>query len=62
MSPMSSSTARSPPSTAPAGAQRARPDAFLDDDAIAEAYWQLHAQPRSAWTLEMDLRPWVEKF
>ena len=38
------------------------PDALLDDDAIAEAYWQLHAQPRSAWTLEMDLRPWVEKF
>jgi len=38
------------------------PDAFLGDDAIAEAYWQLHAQPRSAWTLEMDLRPWVEKF
>src|SRR5215475_914645 len=38
------------------------PDALLDDDAIAEAYWQLHLQPRSAWTLEMDLRPWVEKF
>jgi len=38
------------------------PDALLDDDAIAEAYWQLHRQPRSAWTLEMDLRPWVEKF
>jgi NAD(P)-dependent dehydrogenase (short-subunit alcohol dehydrogenase family) len=38
------------------------PDAFLHDDAIAEAYWQLHTQPRSAWTLEMDLRPWVEKF
>jgi len=38
------------------------PDALLDDDAIAEAYWQLHQQPRSAWTLEMDLRPWVEKF
>jgi len=38
------------------------PDALLDDDAIAEAYWQLHLQPRSAWTLETDLRPWVEKF
>jgi len=38
------------------------PDALLDDDAIAETYWQLHLQPRSAWTLETDLRPWVEKF
>jgi NAD(P)-dependent dehydrogenase (short-subunit alcohol dehydrogenase family) len=38
------------------------PDAMLNDDAIAEAYWQLHNQPRNAWTLEMDLRPWVEKF
>jgi NAD(P)-dependent dehydrogenase (short-subunit alcohol dehydrogenase family) len=38
------------------------PDAFLDDEAIAEVYWQLHAQPRSTWTLELDLRPWVEKF
>ena len=38
------------------------PDALLDDNAIAEAYWQLHQQPRSAWTQEMDLRPWVEKF
>lgn len=38
------------------------PDAMLNDDAIAEMYWQLHSQPRNAWTLEMDLRPWVEKF
>jgi NAD(P)-dependent dehydrogenase (short-subunit alcohol dehydrogenase family) len=38
------------------------PDAMLNDDAIAEAYWHLHNQPRNAWTLEMDLRPWVEKF
>jgi len=37
-------------------------DAVLEPDAIAEAYWQLHCQPRSAWTLELDLRPWVEKF
>jgi hypothetical protein len=34
----------------------------LSIDAIAEAYWQLHLQHRSAWTLEQDLRPWVEKF
>jgi NAD(P)-dependent dehydrogenase (short-subunit alcohol dehydrogenase family) len=38
------------------------PDALLDPDAIAEAYWQLHQQPRSAWAFELDLRPWVEKF
>ena len=35
---------------------------MLHPDAIAEAYYQLHLQPRSAWTQEMDLRPWVEKF
>ena len=29
---------------------------------IAEAYWSLYRQPRSAWTLEADLRTWVEKF
>ena len=38
------------------------PDGLLDPAAIAETYWQLHVQPRSAWTLELDLRPWVEKF
>lgn len=37
-------------------------DALLDPNAIAEAYYQLHRQHRSAWTLELDLRPWVEKF
>lgn len=35
-------------------------DGILDPEAIAEAYWQLHRQPRSAWTHEMDLRPWME--
>jgi NAD(P)-dependent dehydrogenase (short-subunit alcohol dehydrogenase family) len=38
------------------------PDSLLKPDAIAEMYYQLHAQPRSAWTLELDLRPWSEKF
>ena len=38
----------------------AGPDAILNPDHIAEAYWQLHRQPRSAWTFEMDLRPWKE--
>lgn len=37
-------------------------DAVLSPAAIAEAYYQLHLQPPSAWTLELDLRPYVEKF
>ncbi len=37
-------------------------DGMLDIDAIAEAYWMLHHQHRSAWTLELDLRPWAETF
>jgi len=37
-------------------------DAVLDPDAIAETYYQLHLQPPSAWSLELDLRPYVEKF
>lgn len=35
---------------------------ILEPDAIAEAYWQLHLQPRTAWTHELDLRPWIEPF
>ncbi len=34
----------------------------LDPDAIAENYWQLHRQQRSAWTHELDLRPWMERW
>ena len=37
-------------------------DAVLDPAAIAEAAYQIHLQPRSAWTQELDLRPWVERF
>jgi NAD(P)-dependent dehydrogenase (short-subunit alcohol dehydrogenase family) len=37
-------------------------DGALEPDAIAEAYWQLHRQPRSAWTHELDLRPFKEEF
>jgi NAD(P)-dependent dehydrogenase (short-subunit alcohol dehydrogenase family) len=33
---------------------------LLDPEAIAENYWQLHRQARSAWTHELDLRPWME--
>ena len=35
---------------------------MLQPDDIAEAYWMLHRQPRSAWTLELDLRPDRESF
>ncbi|WP_435177103.1 SDR family NAD(P)-dependent oxidoreductase [Halorussus sp. AFM4] len=35
---------------------------FLDPDAVAESYWHLVEQDRSAWTLELDLRPHVEEF
>ena len=35
---------------------------LLSPDAIAETYWQLQAQHRTAWTLELDLRPSVESF
>jgi NAD(P)-dependent dehydrogenase (short-subunit alcohol dehydrogenase family) len=38
------------------------PDGMLNIDAIAEAYLVLHRQHRSAWTLELDVRPWVESF
>ena len=39
-----------------------RPDALLDPDAIAQSYLQVLQQPRSAWSQEVELRPWVEKF
>ena len=35
---------------------------LLEVDAIAESYWQIHLQPRSAWCHEMDLRPFKESF
>lgn len=37
-------------------------DGALNPEAIADAFWQLHAQPRSAWTHELDLRPAAEPF
>jgi NAD(P)-dependent dehydrogenase (short-subunit alcohol dehydrogenase family) len=39
-----------------------RPDSMLDPDAIALSYWNVLQQPRSAWTWELEVRPWVEKF
>ena len=42
----------------------ARKDAggILSPDHIADMYWMLHRQPRDAWTHELDLRPWIEKW
>lgn len=39
-----------------------RPDSMLDPDAIALNYWNVLQQPRSAWSSELEIRPWVEKF
>ncbi|POA72771.1 SDR family oxidoreductase [Pseudomonas sp. DP16D-R1] len=37
-------------------------DGILNPDHIAENYWYLHSQPRDAWTFELDLRPWSERW
>lgn len=46
----------------PERAAQLPPDGMLKPDDIAETYWQLHQQPRDAWTFEVDLRPWAEGF
>ncbi len=46
----------------PAMVERLGEGGLLDPDAIAETYWQLHAQPKSAWAQEIDLRPFKESF
>lgn len=47
---------------APQRVEQAGADGLLQLEAIAETYWQLHAQHRSAWTQEIDLRPFNEPF
>ncbi|HKU38465.1 MAG TPA: SDR family NAD(P)-dependent oxidoreductase [Polyangiales bacterium] len=47
---------------APDRAAQLGQDGLLDPDAIAEVYYQLHQQPRNAWTHELDLRPYKEAF
>ena len=42
--------------------ERLGEDGMLEIDAIADAFWALHSQHRSAWTLELDLRPYKESF
>lgn len=46
----------------PGNAHRPAGEPILDPDKIADAYWHLAAQDRSAWTLELDLRPYNEQF
>lgn len=48
--------------SAPERVAQAGADGLLDPEAIAESYWQLHAQQRSAWTHELDVRPYKESF
>ena len=48
--------------TFPAMYAKKEHDGILNPDHIADAYWYLHSQPRDAWTFEMDLRPWAEKW
>ena len=41
---------------------RKEQDGILSPDHIADAYWQIHQQPRDAWTHETELRPWMESW
>ena len=49
-------------SRAPDWVAQAGENGLLNPDAIADTYWHLHEQPRSAWTHELDLRPFRERF
>ena len=49
-------------SALPGVAQALGEDGLHDPDAIAQSYWQLHRQPRSTWSHEIDLRPFKETF
>lgn len=44
------------------GQNSVEPDELMNPSSIAETYWQLHQQPRDAWTHELDLRPYGEKW
>ncbi len=46
----------------PALAAKQADGGILDPDHLAENYWHLHAQPRDAWTFELDVRPWSERW
>ena len=42
--------------------QQKGPDGLLHPDVIADSYWYLHTQHRSAWSQELDVRPYAEAF
>lgn len=44
------------------GQDEVAPDELMNPSSIAETYWQLHRQPRDAWTHELDLRPYGERW
>lgn len=46
----------------PAAVRHLAPDTLMDPASIAETYWHLHQQPRDAWTFELDLRPFGERW
>ena len=46
----------------PAAKKNVGEEGMLDPEAIADAFFMIHAQPRRAWTLELDLRPHIETF
>jgi NAD(P)-dependent dehydrogenase (short-subunit alcohol dehydrogenase family) len=44
------------------GLRNLDPDRLMRPESVADSYWQLHQQPRDAWTFEMDIRPFGEKW
>ena len=38
------------------------PDRLMRPEAVADAYWSLYTQPRDAWTFELEIRPYAEKW
>lgn len=46
----------------PEALEKLQLDELMDPEAVGEVYWQLHGQPRSAWTHELDIRPYMEKW
>ncbi|HKE13015.1 MAG TPA: short-chain dehydrogenase, partial [Myxococcota bacterium] len=46
----------------PAALTALAPDRLMRPESVAEAYWQLHQQPRDAWTFEHEIRPFGEKW
>jgi NADP-dependent 3-hydroxy acid dehydrogenase YdfG len=42
--------------------QKMEPDHLMRPEAVAETYWQLYQQPRDAWTFELEIRPFGEKW